>query len=75
MAKKFSGEENLILGAGKAEKPAINKNLIIDPDLIEWKEKLGEGGCGVVFKVWHRNWGPMVIKKISSTMMTRLEEL
>ena len=49
----------------------LAKNLILDPSLLEWKERLGIGGCGEVFHVVHKNGGDMAIKKLSPEFRER----
>ena len=47
------------------------KNLVLDPSLLVWKGKLGSGGCGEVFHVKHKNWGPMAMKKLPPEFIDR----
>ena len=54
-----------------ADSLKMAKNLILDPSLLKWKEKIGSGGCGEVFYVIHKNWGPMAVKKLSPEFMDR----
>ena len=51
--------------------PAISPNLIIDSSCLDWKETLGAGGCGIVYRVIHEKWGPIGIKKLSTGFMTK----
>ena len=49
--------------------PKFHKNWGIEPGDLEWKERLGAGGCGEVFKVLHKTSGPLAIKLLSTTFV------
>ena len=63
--------KNFVIFRMAADSLKMAKNLILDPSLLEWKGKIGSGGCGEVFHVIHKNWGPIAMKKLSPEFMDR----
>ena len=44
-------------------------NLVIKANKPKWHEKIGEGGCGEVFRVTHEDWGQLAVKKLGVQTM------
>ena len=40
-------------------------NMVIKADELTFYEKIGRGGCGVVIRARHREWGQVAIKKLA----------
>ena len=42
----------------------FDPNLIIERNDLNLLEKIGEGGCGEVYRAEHINWGVLAVKKL-----------